>query len=139
VRFGDPECEVLMARYGGDVLPLLLAAARGELASIEPRWDAATALSVVLAAPGYPGTIRKGDAIEGIAEAEQIANVQVAHAGTARVDGRLVTSGGRVLCVTATGDDLDDVAAAAYRAVECIHFEGMQYRRDIGHHARKRS
>jgi phosphoribosylamine--glycine ligase len=139
VRFGDPEAEVLMARYGGDVLPLLLAAARGDLSQIVPRWDAACALCVVLAAPGYPGAIRKGSPIRGVEEAEAIAGVQVAHAGTARQAEQLVTSGGRVLCVTATGDDIDSVAAQAYRAVACIHFDGMQYRRDIGHHARRRS
>jgi phosphoribosylamine--glycine ligase len=139
VRFGDPESEVLMARYGGDVLPLLLAAAQGDLSSIVPRWDAACALCVVLAAPGYPGAIRKGLPIRGIEAAERVAGVQVAHAGTTRDGEQLLTSGGRVLCVTATGDDIDSVAANAYRAVDCIHFDGMQYRRDIGHHARRRS
>jgi phosphoribosylamine---glycine ligase len=130
---------VLMARYGGDVLPLLLAAAQGDLTPIVPRWDAACALCVVLAAPGYPGAIRKGLPISGIEAAERVAGVQVAHAGTTREGEQLLTSGGRVLCVTATGDDIDSVAERAYRAVDCIHFDGMQYRRDIGHHARRRS
>jgi phosphoribosylamine---glycine ligase len=137
VRFGDPETEVLMARYGGDVLPLLLGAARGDLSRVTPRWEAPVALCVVLAAPGYPGTIRKGLPITGDAEAEQVPGVKLAHAGTALQDGRLVTSGGRVLCVTATGDDIDEVATRAYRAVSALHFDGMQYRRDIGHHARR--
>jgi phosphoribosylamine---glycine ligase len=137
VRFGDPETEVLMARYGGDVLPLLLGAARGDLSHVQPRWESAVALGVVLAAPGYPGPIRKGLPISGLDVAEQIPGVHVAHAGTTVFDGELVTSGGRVLCVTATGDDIDEVAERAYRAVAAVHFEGMQYRRDIGHHARR--
>jgi phosphoribosylamine--glycine ligase len=139
VRFGDPETEVLMARFGGDLLALLLAAARGDLSNIEMRWDAPAALCVVLAAPGYPGKIERGLAIHGLDNAGQVPGVSVAHAGTARQGDALVTSGGRVLCVTATGSDVDAVAAAAYRAVDRIHFEGMQYRRDIGHHARTRS
>jgi phosphoribosylamine--glycine ligase len=139
VRFGDPETEVLMARYGGDVMALLLGSARGDLSGVVPSWDAPSALCVVLAAAGYPGAIRQGAPISGLEAAERIAGVHVAHAAT-RMEGRqLVTSGGRVLCVTATGQDLDSVAAAAYRAVDSIHFEGMQYRRDIGHHARKRA
>jgi phosphoribosylamine--glycine ligase len=136
VRFGDPETEVLMARYGGDVLPLLLGAATGDLSQVQPRWDTPVALCVVLAAPGYPGTIRKGLPITGVERAEQVPGVQVAHAGTIMQDGKLLTSGGRVMCVTATGDQIDEVAARAYQAVSAIEFEGMQYRRDIGHHAR---
>jgi phosphoribosylamine--glycine ligase len=136
VRFGDPETEVLMARYGGDVLPLLLGAATGDLSQVQPRWDTPVALCVVLAAPGYPGTIRKGLPITGVERAEQVPGVQVAHAGTIMQDGKLLTSGGRVMCVTATGDQIDEVAARAYKAVSAIEFEGMQYRRDIGHHAR---
>jgi phosphoribosylamine--glycine ligase len=139
VRFGDPETEVLMARYGGDVLPLLLGAARGDLTEVKPRWDTPVALCVVLAAPGYPGTIKKGLPITGTEQAEQVPGVSVAHAGTALQDGKLVTSGGRVLCLTATGDDIDEVATRAYRAVEAVKFEGMQYRRDIGHHARRKA
>ena len=139
VRFGDPETEVLMARYGGDVLPLLLGAARGDLSQIELCWEAPVALCVVLAAPGYPGTVQKGLPISGTERAAAVAGVQLAHAGTALRDGQLVSSGGRVLCVTATGDDLDEVAARAYRAVAAVSFEGMQYRRDIGHHARRGS
>ncbi len=138
VRFGDPETEVLMARYGGDVMELLLGSARGDLRRVKPSWETPAALCVVLAAPGYPGSIRKGLPITGLAEAERVAGVQVLHAGTKRDGEVVVTSGGRVLCVTASGDDLDAVAAAAYAAVGCIRFEGMLFRRDIGHHARKR-
>jgi phosphoribosylamine--glycine ligase len=139
VRFGDPETEVMMARFGGDLLALLLAAARGDLSGIEMRWDAPAALCVVLAAPGYPGKVERGLVVRGLDAAAELPGVSVAHAGTARQGDAFVTSGGRVLCVTATGADVDAVAAAAYRAVDRIHFEGMQYRRDIGHHARTRS
>jgi phosphoribosylamine--glycine ligase len=139
VRFGDPETEVLMARYGGDVLPLLLGAARGDLSQVKLRWDTPVALCVVLAAPGYPGAIEKGLPISGTDQAEQVPGVTLAHAGTALQSGALVTSGGRVLCVTASGDDIDEVASRAYQAVDKIKFEGMQYRRDIGHHARRKA
>lgn len=136
-RFGDPETEVLMARWGGDILPLLLGAASGDLSQVTPRWDAAVALCVVLAAPGYPGNIRKGLPITGLDVAAGIPGVMVAHAGTQLQDGVVQTSGGRVLCVTATGDQIDEVADRAYQAVAALHFDGMQYRRDIGHHARR--
>ena len=135
VRFGDPECEVLMARYGGDLLPLLWGAARGDLSRVEPRWDTPSALCVVLAAPGYPGPIQRGLPISGLADAERVPGVVVSHAGTSRDGDRLLTSGGRVLCVTASGPNIDSVAASAYRAVDLIRFDGMQFRRDIGHHA----
>jgi phosphoribosylamine--glycine ligase len=137
VRFGDPETEVLMARYGGDVLPLLLGAARGDLSQVEPHWDQPVALGIVVAAPGYPEAVKKNLPITGLDAAEQVPGVQVLHAGTSLAGDRLVSSGGRVLCVTATGTDIDEVAERAYRAVDSLHFEGMQFRRDIGHHARR--
>jgi phosphoribosylamine--glycine ligase len=138
-RFGDPECEVLMARFGGDVLPLLVAAARGDLSSIELRWDTPCAMGVMLAAPGYPGSVQKGAPISGLAQAARVAGVEVFHAGTrAGEAGGVVTNGGRVLCVTGSGADLDAVAANVYAAVGQIAFEGgVQFRDDIGHHARK--
>lgn len=136
-RFGDPECEVLMARFGGDVLALLVAAARGDLSGVSLRWDTPCAMGVVLAAPGYPGSVTKGLPITGLDRAARVPGVEVLHAGTKAGDGGVVTSGGRVLCVTGTGADLDAVAARVYEAVSCIEFEGMQYRTDIGHHARK--
>jgi phosphoribosylamine--glycine ligase len=139
VRFGDPEAEVLMARYAGDVLPLLVAAASGDLSQFTPIWEAPAALCVVLAAPGYPGTVKKNLAIRGIEAAERVPGVQVAHAATqlSAAGDSLLSNGGRVLCVTATGSDIDAVAESAYRAVDQIQFEGMQFRRDIGHHARR--
>jgi phosphoribosylamine--glycine ligase len=137
-RFGDPECAVLMARLGGDVLPLLVACARGDLSSVDVRWDTPCAMSVVVAAPGYPGSVKKGAPIAGLDRAARVAGVEVLHAGTkAGEGGSVVTNGGRVLCVTGTGSDLDAVAANVYDAVGRIEFEGMQYRADIGHHARK--
>jgi phosphoribosylamine--glycine ligase len=137
VRFGDPETEVLMARYGGDLLSLLLASARGDLSAIALRWEAPAALCVVLAAPGYPGTVKKGLPITGLEAAGQVPGVDVLHAGTSREAGQVLAQGGRVLCVTARGASIDAVAERAYEAVGHIHFEGAQYRRDIGHHARK--
>ena len=128
-----------MARYGGDVLTLLLASARGDLGDLKLRWEAPAALCVVLAAPGYPGAVKKGLPITGLDAAARVPDVDVLHAGTRREGEQVVTSGGRVLCVTARGADIDAVAARAYEAVGHIHFEGAQLRRDIGHHARKRS
>lgn len=137
VRFGDPETEVLMARYAGDVMPLFLGSARGDLREVLPQWQAPAALCVVLAAPGYPGAVAKGLPIEGLDAAARVPSVQVLHAGTVRAGQAVLTSGGRVLAVTASGADIDAVAARAYEAVGQIYFEGMQYRRDIGHHARR--
>jgi phosphoribosylamine---glycine ligase len=135
-RFGDPETQVLTARFDGDLLALFLAAARAELDSVPLDWKAKTAMSVVIAAPGYPGAYSRGLPIAGLVEAEQIDGVTVQHAGT-RLDGdRIVTAGGRVLSVTAAGPDLDSVAERVYAAVSRIDFEGMQYRRDIGWRAR---
>jgi phosphoribosylamine--glycine ligase len=136
VRFGDPETEVILARFDGDLLALLRGSARGELDKVEVRWSAPCALCVVLAAGGYPGSYTKGQAIEGIDAANALSGVHVLHAGTKREGGAIVTAGGRVLAVTARGEGIDAVAARAYEAIERIHFEGMQYRRDIAHHAR---
>lgn len=137
-RFGDPECEAMMTRWKGSALPLFLGSARGDLSDVVPSWEAPASLCVVMAAGGYPGAYRKGDVIEGLDSAAELPNVVVFHAGT-RLDGeRIVTTGGRVLTVTAIGGDLDEAAARAYAAVERIRFEGAHFRRDIGHHARTR-
>lgn len=132
VRFGDPETEVLLARYKGDILPLLLGAASGSVVDCPPAWDAPAALCVVLAASGYPGKVILGDPITGLEDASAIPGVQVFHAGSRQDHGRILTSGGRVLTVTATGDALAIAAERAYLAVSFLHFDGMQYRRDIG-------
>jgi phosphoribosylamine--glycine ligase len=133
VRFGDPECEVLMALLDGDVGELLASAARGALdpasVAIPPGRHA---LTVVLAASGYPAAPRSGDAITGIDRAERVDGVVVHHGSTAEKGGQLVTAGGRVLAVTASGASLSDARARAYLAAEEIHFAGMHYRRDIG-------
>ncbi len=132
VRFGDPECQVLMARFAGDLVELLLAVAEGRLADQpEPAFSPDVALTVVMAAKGYPGTPAAGGAIAGIDAAEAIGAV-VFQAGTKQADGKLVASGGRVLAVTATGTDVKHAQAAAYRAVDTIDFPDGFCRRDIG-------
>jgi phosphoribosylamine---glycine ligase len=136
VRFGDPEAECLMTRWKGPALPLFLGAARGDLRGVAPAWEAPASLCVVLASAGYPGDYAKGKPITGVEAAEAVEGVTVFHAGTRREGDRLVTAGGRVLTVTAVGDDLDQAAERAYAAADRIHFEGKQLRRDIGWRAR---
>lgn len=134
-RLGDPETQPILLRYRGDVVPALLAAAKGDLSGVEIAFDPRAAVGVVLAADGYPGTVTGGDVIEG-ADGPFEDGVQVFHAGTARrPDGTLVTAGGRVLTVCALGDDLEDAARRAYWAVDRIRFRGAQHRRDIGKRA----
>ncbi|MEE4288809.1 MAG: phosphoribosylglycinamide synthetase C domain-containing protein, partial [Erythrobacter sp.] len=130
-RFGDPECQVLMMRLESDLLDVMHACASERLNSIEARFADQTALTVVMAARGYPGTPQKGGAIDlGTAEA---GGAKVFHAGTKlREDGRLVANGGRVLNVTATGADVTQAQAAAYQAVDAIDFPDGFCRRDIG-------
>jgi phosphoribosylamine--glycine ligase len=132
-RLGDPETQPIMMRLKSDLLDLVDHAIDGRLQEIEAEWDRRAALGVVLAAAGYPDAPRKGDEIVGLPRSEH--DLHVFHAGTADKNGRVVTSGGRVLCVTALGDKVKMAAERAYEAAEKIHFEGMQYRRDIGHRA----
>jgi phosphoribosylamine--glycine ligase len=136
-RFGDPECQALLMRFTGDLAVVLDAVARRRLAGIELRWDPRPAVCVVLAAAGYPGRYRRGMPIHGLEALRGWRDGMVFHAGTARRDGQLVTDGGRVLGVTALGGDVTAAAAEAYRAVDQIHWDGMHYRRDIGHRARE--
>ena len=132
VRFGDPECQVLMARFDGDLAELMLAAATGRLDQAPPpRFRDEVALTVVMAAEGYPATPRKGGSISGLDEAET-EGARVFHAGTAEAGGRLVAAGGRVLGVTATGDNVGEAQKRAYAAAERIDFDTGFYRRDIG-------
>jgi len=136
VRFGDPETQSLVGILDGDLAELLASAARGHLSPEVVRVSARHSLCVVMAAHGYPGQVRTGDRILGLDQAEAVEGVQIFHAGTRlREDGELVTSGGRVLGVTGTGDTLAEAARRAYRAVEQISFDGAQVRRDIGHRA----
>ncbi|GEK46204.1 phosphoribosylamine--glycine ligase [Halomonas pacifica] len=134
-RFGDPETQPIMLRLRSDLAELCLAGARGELAGKACDWDPRAAVGVVLAAEGYPDSYRKGDPIEGLAEAEAT-GCKVFHAGTRHDDqGRVVTSGGRVLCVTALGEGVSAAQALAYRGVEAIRWQGVFCRRDIAHRA----
>ncbi len=135
-RFGDPETQVLLPRLDGDWLPLLHGCATGRLPEGEPRWRPEAAVCVVMAAGGYPGSYAKGARIDGLDAAEALDDVIVFHAGTSRdAEGRHVTSGGRVLGVTALGSDLAAARDRAYRAVGCIHWDGEQHRSDIAEDA----
>lgn len=134
VRFGDPETQPIMMRLQSDLTVLCEAALDGRLNTVEANWDTRAALGVVLAAGGYPGSYRKGDVISGLAEAES-ENIKVFHAGTAERDGQVVTAGGRVLCVCALGETVLAAQRLAYRSAERIQWNGMHYRRDIGHRA----
>ncbi|MEM7433911.1 MAG: phosphoribosylamine--glycine ligase [Myxococcota bacterium] len=136
VRFGDPECQTLVTRWKGSLLPLIRGSARGDFGGLDPAWEAPASLCVVLASGGYPGPYDKGKPIAGLDAAGEVPNVTVFHAGTALDGDAVVTSGGRVLSVTAIGKDIDEAAARAYDAAERISFHGKQYRRDIGFRAR---
>ncbi len=129
-RFGDPECQVLMMRLQGDLASIMLACAKGELASVDASFADETALTVVMAAKGYPGTPEKGGAI-GLGDAE-VSGAKVFHAGTKLVDGALVANGGRVLNVTANGRNVTEAKAAAYEALDKVDFASGFCRRDIG-------
>lgn len=132
VRFGDPECQVLMMRLGAQVLDLLLAASEGQLANIKPNWADDHAITVVLAAKGYPGAYEKGSVISGLDALPQDSLNMVFHAGTASRDGLIVANGGRVLNVTARGDSLAEAQARAYAMVDQIDWAEGFCRRDIG-------
>ncbi|MBN9037137.1 MAG: phosphoribosylamine--glycine ligase [Rhizobiales bacterium] len=137
VRFGDPECQVLMMRLKDDLLVLLEAAADGQLGHVSARWRDEAALTVVMAAKGYPGRPQAGTPIRGI-EAAEATGAKVFHAGTKRADGELVAAGGRVLNVTATGRTVGEAQAGAYAAVDRIDWPGGFCRRDIGWRAVER-
>jgi phosphoribosylamine--glycine ligase len=124
-------------RLKSDFLGLLEHAIAGTLDRVDAEWDRRVAVGVVLAAHGYPGTPRKGDEIRGL-DAAVPGDVHVFHAGTAQCDGKVVTSGGRVLCVTALGDSVKLAADRAYKTIDAIQFDGAQFRRDIGWRAIQR-
>ena len=134
-RMGDPETQPIMMRLKSDLLEVLLAATAGELDRVELQWDRRTALGVVLAAEGYPLNPRKGDAITGLPKDAD--DLMVFHAGTVEEGGAVRTAGGRVLCVTALADSVRQAQQRAYDAIRGIHFDGMQFRHDIGHRAVK--
>jgi len=134
-RFGDPETQPIMMRLESDLAALCLAGSQGTLDRESIEWDKRPAVGVVLAAGGYPGSYRKGDVIDGI-EAAEDTGCRVFHAGTTQDDqGRVATSGGRVLCVTALGDTVANAQALAYEGVAAIDWQNMSYRRDIGFRA----
>jgi phosphoribosylamine--glycine ligase len=136
-RLGDPETQPIILRLKSDLVELIERALEGTLDQVEAQWDRRTALGVVLAAHGYPEEPRQGDLISGLPKPAP--DCRVFHAGT-RLEGKnIVTSGGRVLCVTALGDSIKIARARAYEALERIRFDGMQYRKDIGHRALKKN
>jgi phosphoribosylamine--glycine ligase len=138
-RMGDPETQPILMRLKTDLVDVMMAATEpgphGRLDTIELQWDRRIALGVVMAAHGYPLHPRKGDTITGIPKIED--DAVVFHAGTAMQDGQLVTSGGRVMCVTVLADNIKQAQQRAYDVAQGIHFDGMQYRTDIGHLAVK--
>jgi phosphoribosylamine--glycine ligase len=136
-RFGDPETQAILVRLESDLIDALEACAEGNLADTPLRWASGASACVVASSGGYPGSYKNGFPIAGLAAAAQVPGVQVFHAGTAQVGGQTVTAGGRVLGVTAAADSLDQALARAYQAMAEISFEGMYYRRDIGHRALK--
>ncbi len=136
-RLGDPETQPIMLRLKSDLLELCEAALDGKLNKVKADWDTCVALGVVLAAGGYPGEYNKGDAITGLPPFN-MDHVKVFHAGTAEQDGRIVTNGGRVLCVTALEDSVADARQRAYHIADGIHWPGRFFRRDIGWRAVRR-
>jgi len=137
-RFGDPETQVYMTRLETDLLELLDASVNGALDRMELKWSTMASVCVVMASGGYPGTYEKGKEISGLEEAGRLPRTKIFHAGTAEAAGKIVTSGGRVLGVTAWADDLAGAIEAAYAAVAKIRFDGAQFRRDIAAQALRR-
>jgi phosphoribosylamine--glycine ligase len=132
-RFGDPETQGIVRRLGSDLVPLLLAVARGELEKeAPPEWDARACVGVVAAAQGYPDKYEKGHVIQGLREAGEVEDAVVFQAGTRSDRGQILTNGGRVLCVTALGADVSAARERAYRAFDRVHWSGKYGRRDIG-------
>ena len=138
VRFGDPECQVLMLRLMSDLVPALLASRDGMLKSFDLRWYPETALTVVMAANGYPGNYARGSVIEGLDEAAASEGVEIFHAGTKQEGGRILANGGRVLNVCALGSSVRQAQARAYAAVSRIRWPGGFCRHDIGWRAVER-
>ena len=135
VRFGDPETQAVLPRLASDLTPALLATIEGTVAELEMQWSPEYCVCVVIASGGYPGSYQTGVPITGLKAAAADAGVQIFHAGTGLEDGKVVTAGGRVLNVVALGKDFEEARGLAYQSVEMINFEGMHYRRDIGHGA----
>ncbi len=132
VRFGDPECQVLLPRLMSDLLPALIATRDGELAHFDLRWLPSAALCVVMAAKGYPGNYEKGSEIKGLQKLDDMDDVIAFHAGTRLEEGKVITAGGRVLGVTALGGDVAEAQARAYQAIDMLDWPSGFCRRDIG-------
>lgn len=137
-RFGDPECQPLLMRMKSDLVPVLMAVAQGDISSVNIEWHDKAAVCVVMASEGYPGDYRKNDEIKGLNQAAELPEVLVFHAGTAMKDGKCVTSGGRVLGVTALGGTVKEAIDRAYGGVAAIQWRGVHYRKDIGSKALRR-
>jgi phosphoribosylamine--glycine ligase len=133
-RLGDPETQAIAARMDFDLGDVLNDVAAGKLRPQKLKWKAGASACVVLASGGYPGKFESGKEIHGLEAASKITDVKILHAGTKRQGGKILTSGGRVLGVTAAGETLDAALEKAYQAAGKIHFDGMHYRRDIGRH-----
>jgi phosphoribosylamine--glycine ligase len=131
-RFGDPETQIYLPLLQTDLLEIFNACIDGTLADVEIKWSDKTAVCVVLASGGYPGSYPKGLPITGLSEAAAQPDITIFHAGTSSENGQILTAGGRVLGVTAVGHDLADARSKAYAAIKLIHFDGLQYRTDIG-------
>ncbi|HXM93221.1 MAG TPA: phosphoribosylamine--glycine ligase [Candidatus Dormibacteraeota bacterium] len=136
-RLGDPEAQAIVARMDFNLAEVLADVAAGRLNPSKLKWKRGASACVVLASGGYPGKFETGKRIEGLEAAEQVKGVKVFHAGTKSTAGELVTNGGRVLGVTASGSSLDEALASAYQAASKIRFDGMHYRKDIGAHVRR--
>ncbi|WP_028950911.1 phosphoribosylamine--glycine ligase [Sulfurihydrogenibium subterraneum] len=132
VRMGDPETQPIMRRLKSDLVEHILQILEGDIDKVKPQWIEEYAIGVVMASKGYPDSYQKGFEITGIEEAEKDPDVVVFHAGTEEKDGKIITNGGRVLTITATGKDINQAREKVYSAVEKIHFEGAFYRKDIG-------
>jgi phosphoribosylamine--glycine ligase len=137
-RFGDPETQAILLRLESDLVDALEACIDGRISETELRWRPGASACVVASSAGYPGSYKTGLPISGLTAASQVPEVEVFHSGSARVGDQLVTSGGRVLGVTATGDSIEEALSRAYQALAEIHFDGIYYRRDIGHRALNR-
>ena len=138
VRFGDPECQVLMLRMMSDIVPAMLASIDGQLKNFDLRWYPDAALTVVMAAKGYPGDYQKGTPIEGLDDAATVEGVEIFHAGTISRDGAILANGGRVLNVCALGKTVTEAQRQAYAAVDRIQWPDGFCRRDIGWQAVER-
>lgn len=137
-RFGDPETQVVLPRLKTDFVDVCMAVAKGQLDRIKIEWDERPTACVVIASGGYPGSYQKGKTIEGLEEAAKLPNTYVFHSGTTEQNGQVVSSGGRVLCITGIGESVKKAIETAYVGVKAIHFDGCHYRKDIGWRALSR-